>query len=218
MSLVPPESYLDPTTSLYDRSLLHAYPEWQPNFTYHGHNAYALMVSKYGNTTVTTASTADDAAAAAPTVVPTFDFVSIQLYESWSHADYNVSGAPPAQRQTAAQYLINWVPRVINGWFVDFSSDPASNWPSQNVSLAPSQLVIGLANGWAGGPAGGPAPKSILIMPEDAGTAYAALEAVGMAPRGFVFWDITDEGDVPPGQSQPLYLSAGINAFLKTRP
>jgi hypothetical protein len=28
VSMVPPESYLDPTTSEFDGSLLHSYPEW----------------------------------------------------------------------------------------------------------------------------------------------------------------------------------------------
>lgn len=201
VSLVPPESYLDPTTPLYDRSLLHAYPEWQPNFLYHGHNAYALLLVKYGNTSLGPGSAA----------VPTFDLVSIQLYESWSHADYNITAAPGSSRQTGAQYLAAWVPRVLAGWWVDFGSDPASGVPSQMVSVLPSQLVIGLANAWAGN------PKSLLIMPDQVGQAWTTLKAQGQLPRGTVFWTILNEGDVPYNQSEPLWYAAGINSFMHTR-
>lgn len=47
-----------------------AYPEWHPEFKYHGLNCYALLLAKYG--------TSGDQ--------PTFDLVDIQLYESWAHA------------------------------------------------------------------------------------------------------------------------------------
>ena len=57
----------------------------------------------------------------------------------------------------------------FSGWDVDFSEDPSVNWPSQKVSLLPSQFVVGLANGWADN------VRSVLIMPEQAGVAYAAL-------------------------------------------
>ena len=60
-----PESYLDSTTSEFNLSLLYYnYPEWKkefPNFTYHGRNAYAYLISKYS--------------------LDTFDFVSFQLYK-----------------------------------------------------------------------------------------------------------------------------------------
>ena len=70
--MTPPESYLDPTTSVFDLSLLHTYPEWketQPDFTYHGHNTYAYLLAKFANTTTTTNGISE--------TVPTFDFVAI---------------------------------------------------------------------------------------------------------------------------------------------
>ena len=45
------ESYLDPTHHTFDRSLLHAYPEWEPivpGFNYHGRNTYAYILDRYG--------------------------------------------------------------------------------------------------------------------------------------------------------------------------
>jgi len=62
VTLVPPESYFDVTTSSYDRSLTHPYPEpWHPEFLYHGRNVYTF-----------------------------FDLIDIQLYESYSHATYYI--------------------------------------------------------------------------------------------------------------------------------
>lgn len=198
VTLVPPESYLDPTTSTYDRSLLWPYPEWHSEFRYHGHNAYAMLLAKYATTQL-----------AGGASVPTYDLVAVQFYESWSHADYNLTAAPVVQ--TVAQYLSAWVPRIVNGWLVDFSADPPSNLPSQVVRVPASTLILGLANGWAG------VPKSVLMMPGDLGEAWAALAGVGCVPRGAMFWDIDDEGATPVNQSEPLFLARGLNAFLHTR-
>jgi len=83
--MAPPESYLDPFTSLYDRSLLHTYPEWEGiiDFAYHGANSYAPWLAKYGTTVMPDGSKVD-----------TFDLVMIQLYETYSHADYYITQAP----------------------------------------------------------------------------------------------------------------------------
>jgi len=59
--MAPPESYLDPTTSQYDGSLLHSYPEWDPivKFNYHGWNSYASFLAKYGTTVMNDGSEVD---------------------------------------------------------------------------------------------------------------------------------------------------------------
>ena len=69
VSMAPSESYLDPTTDEFSLSLLFNHPEWEkevPEFNYHGRNAYAYLLAKYS--------------------VDTFDFISIQLYEGYSHS------------------------------------------------------------------------------------------------------------------------------------
>ena len=202
VSLVPPESYLDPVTApTFNRSLLFSYDDgWQPSFKYHGRNAYALLLAKYGMTVAPGRGT-----------VNTFDLIMIQLYETFSHADYNITGAPPLARQNASEYLMNWVPRVLNGWFLDFAADATTGIPSQSVRVLPSQLVVGLANGWAGG------TKTVLMMPAAVGAAYTALQSRGTPFRGCVFWTIAEEGRVPVGQTEPLYMAQGLNAFLHTR-
>lgn len=219
VSMVPPESYLDPTTSKFDGSLLHSYPEWESSitFNYHGRNGYAYLLAKYGQTQVASSIevTNDEFKTVrklSSTHVETFDLISIQLYESWSHILYNVTAAPNATRQTSADYLINWVPQVLSGWYVDFAADPSySDFPSQHISISATAFCIGLANGWA-------EKKTILVMPEEAGAAYYALSEMGQAPRGFVFWAIESEGWIPPGQTAPLFMAAGLNEFLHTRP
>lgn len=147
------------------------------------------------------------------TVVDTFDIVTIQLYESYTHMLYNVTAAPSAALQTSSEYLTAWVPRVLQGWEVDFSSDPSFHYSSTKVGVRNTTLCIGIANGWADN------KKNILIMPDQLASAYAALAASGAgAPRGFAYWAIDNEGQVPYGHTQPLYMAAGLNSFLHTRP
>lgn len=120
VAMAPAESYLDPTTSLFDRSLLHTYSEWdkiQPDFAYHGHNTYAYLLAKYGQTTVsptTLAPTTVASTTAAPTTVDTFDFITVQLYEGYSHACYRIE----VLGNSAAVELVNFALRVAAGWEV----------------------------------------------------------------------------------------------------
>ena len=161
VAMAPAESYLDPTTHLFDLTLTHTYPEWdsfQPGFRYHGHNTYAYLLARYGATTLPlsspltelsvqglgecskgpqevsgagttttgdvgtgaksktvagalagaeteTATVTETVAAPVAEVVATFDFVTVQLYEGYSHAQYQtyVLGRP------ASQVVAEWV-------------------------------------------------------------------------------------------------------------
>jgi hypothetical protein len=203
VSIVPPESYLDPTTSLFDRSLTHAYPDgWQPNFRYHGHNAYAYLIAKFGQTVLLDTIAEQNA--------PTFDLILIQLYETYSHFDYNMTvlGQPPYD------YLTSWVQTVTDGWMVDFSNDPQVKLPSQKVTVASSQLLIGFANAWA------TSPRTAFASPEHIGVAFQQLVEMGkQPPRGVFFWCISSEGQIPSNGSskEPLFFASGSNAFLHTR-
>ena len=196
VTLVPCESYLDPTTSKFDSSLLWAYPEWHPEFKYHGHNGYAYLLSRYGTT---------------PGGAQTFDAVTIQLYESYAHASFNTTERVPPQ--TGSEYLEAWVPTLAAGWNVDFASAPEFGWPSMAVSVPAQQLVLGLGNGWAGGAD----HKSVLFMPDQLAAAWASLAARNLTMRGGTFWSIPQEGTVPPAGGSPLYLASALNAILHTR-
>ena len=197
VSMVPPESYLDPTTEAFDQSLLHAYPDgWQPNFTYHGHNAYAYLLSRYGET-----------AAPGRGRVPTFDVVLIQLYETYSHLTFNLTQLG----QGAADYLETWVPRVVRGWHVDFGSCGNVSWPSADVRVPAERLLVGFGNAWTGG------AKNAYVQPADIGDAHERLRRAGMAPRGYFFWSIPSEGDIPQRAAEPLFFAKGLNDFLHVR-
>ena len=167
VSLTPCESYLDVSTSAFDLVLTHAYTEW-PYFPYHGlrtgraprppdsrafsrrlaptvarpmslcgsscgftlwmpspctgHNAYALLVALYGDA---------------------FDLVTVQLYESWSHADYQIG----VLKMAVPAYLSWWVRAITTGWWVDFAAVPELAVAAQWVKVPLSKLVIGNANG-----------------------------------------------------------------------
>mmetsp|Transcript_6959 Transcript_6959/g.13295 ORF Transcript_6959/g.13295 Transcript_6959/m.13295 type:complete len:177 (+) Transcript_6959:1-531(+) len=147
--------------------------------------------------------------------LPTFDFISIQLYESYSHAVYNVSELD----MSPVAYLESFVQKVLSGWEVDYGliPTPPGHQLSQSgkgrITIPASQLIIGLANGWADG------TKALRVWPEEAAAAYSALGALSpsLQPRGFMFWDIADEGMVPRGASREMWMARGLNQFLHTR-
>eukprot|EP00298_Acanthocystis_sp_HF-20_P004963 c15262_g2_i1.p1 GENE.c15262_g2_i1~~c15262_g2_i1.p1 ORF type:complete len:397 (-),score=176.53 c15262_g2_i1:30-1172(-) len=186
VSLAPAESYFDVTTGLFDLSLTHPYPEWHSEFLYHGHNAYTYLWAKYQTA---------------------FDFVSVQFYESWSHADYQIS----MNLTSPSDYIQEWTENITKGWTVNFSDFEGCDIPTQVIKVDRNRLVVGLANGWTGG------GKAILIWPEDAGDAYLNLKLKQKEPKGFMFWNIRDEGDVVPGTNKTLWLTPGLNHFLNIR-
>ena len=211
------ESYLDPTRSHYDRSLLHQYEEWiptVPGFHYHGMNTYAYLIDRYG--TYNNIGSAPDGSSSM--LFDTFDFITIQLYEGYSHAEYNTTQLSAAtfnvtQNQLASDYITKFVRSVAKGWMIDYSRDVALKYPRQNrMSIPSSRIVIGLANGWAGD------GKFFLAYPEQLSLAYQALSDEDLQPRGFAFWDILDEGKCSPQKpSEPVWMAAGLNRFLHVR-
>ena len=229
VSLVPPESYLDVTTSAFDRRLDHAYTEWHQDFKYHGHNVYAYWLARYGRTAVaissaptaaaaaaTAAATATAAAAAAAAagdddqVVPTFDFVSLQFYESWAHAGYYIdqTGVP------ASEYLAWAAGAMQRGWMVDFSSDPSLKFASCPVAVPARQLVIGLSRGSSQAP--GQAGKSLFVWPRDVRAAFERMP-VEERPRGVMYWNINNDLETVNGTNATCDFASEFNAFLHVR-
>lgn len=189
VSMAPAESYLDPSTSEFSLSLLHDYPEYadfQPDFKYHGRNVYAYLLSKYNNC---------------------FDFITIQLYEGYSHALYNLFYT---KNISVSEYLHNLITNIKNGWMINYSSVPELMLESQPVSIEPRRIVIGLANGWAGD------GKFLLIYPEDLKKAYFYMKENDIIIRGFAFWNILDEGKVSVQNKEygPLWLARELNSII----
>jgi hypothetical protein len=219
MSLVPPQSYLDVSTDAFDLSLTHAYSNWHPEFKYHGRNAYALWLSKYGNTVLPAPTRAQHGAAgrhgtSSDDTVATFDFVSIQLYESWSAASYELTQAGVPM----STFLPTYVAALTKGWRVRFSAytpAPAAPplWNDSLVAVPPSQLVLGWSYGWQHG-------KGLFAWPEDIGHGYEAI-AEAARPRGMMYWNIVqNEGPGAIGVNgtrTKVDFAAGFNRFLHTR-
>lgn len=134
-TLSAPESYLDPFTSGFDRDLTHTYPEWREagvDFARHGRNCLAYVVAGYGDA---------------------FDLVSLQLYESYSHADFAIN----ERRLDPGGYLAQYMQRLSRGWRVDFSADralaivgAAGVLHARTVRVPRDKIVLGFANSWAG--------------------------------------------------------------------
>ena len=187
VTLVPPQSYFDVTRSAFDLSLLHGYPDFHPKFKYHGHNAYVLWYAKYGGGA-------------------TFDFIDVQLYESFSPANEAIYG----QNTPPAEYLVGLARAFSKGWTVDFGSDPAVKWPTQVVRVPPSQLVLGFSFGWSQG-------KSLFVDPKDFAKAWAALSPAER-PRGGMFWNIgMDGGKVNHTSNVSCNFAKEFNEFMHVR-
>ena len=130
VSMAPCESYLDPTSHSFDRSLTKTHSEWQPivpHFTYHGKNAYAYIVSRYGFTKI------EDQGSEGVHVhyVHTFDMIMIQLYESYSHANFELT----LNDKHPVQWLTEVIQRVSDGWLVQFSSDESVGYSDAIVKV-----------------------------------------------------------------------------------
>eukprot|EP00040_Diaphanoeca_grandis_P022546 m.121464 g.121464 ORF g.121464 m.121464 type:complete len:400 (+) comp28858_c0_seq2:46-1245(+) len=190
VAMAPAQSYLDSSTQQFSRRVdFPPHDSWQPQFFYHGRNLYAYLLAEYG--------------------VDTFDFISIQLYEGYSTANYGISEI----NIEPSVYLENFVESVASGWTVDFTSDPGTKHLGRYlIKFDRSKLVIGLANGWTSPPP----DKFLLIWPEDCGRAYVEMKRKSLEPRGFMFWNVADEGNIVEKTEPPraLWLARELRPYL----
>jgi hypothetical protein len=78
---------------------------------------------------------------------------------------------------------------------------PANPFHPRLLTVPPTHLVVGLANGWAGD------GKFPLFYPHHVAAAFDLLAAAGApTPRGCAFWNILDEGRTPPVLPSPPSL------------
>jgi len=181
VSMAPSQSYLDYETREFSMSLLHD-PTWKKGFRYHGRNVYAFIVAKYGETEVGHIE-------GERKMVRTFDFISIQLYEGWSRANQRIYG----EGKDVTEYLNDLIVSMEKGWEVEFSREKEAEMEDGVLKVPGDQLVIGLANGWAGPNDGG---KFMLVWPES----QIVYERLKVKPRGWMFWNLLDEGKVVEGK------------------
>eukprot|EP01126_Amoeba_proteus_P051282 TRINITY_DN6115_c0_g1_i4.p1 TRINITY_DN6115_c0_g1~~TRINITY_DN6115_c0_g1_i4.p1 ORF type:complete len:232 (-),score=29.99 TRINITY_DN6115_c0_g1_i4:208-903(-) len=188
VSMAPSQSYLDYEVDDFDRHLLHS-PSWKPGFNYHGKNVYSVLLTKYGYTRVPNPSDSNEFFS-----IPTFDFVSLQLYEGWSRAGCRIS----RDGLSITKYLNDLIVGMDKGWVVKFSEDIELG-VSENaiVSVPAERLVIGLANGWAGPTVD---DKFLLIWP----SRDIIFSELSLKPRGFMFWNLQDEGRMVNGRKYEM--------------
>lgn len=195
VSLAPPESYFTPATSEFNRTCL-ALPigGWHPEFRFAGRNAYAFLIAAYGQVP--------------GSQMATFDYVFLQLYESWSLTHMLV-----ARGEDVGDVLTKIMHGITTGWRVEFSADPSLGLSSRRVQLKASQVILGLANAWAARNATGPA---LFINPSALARAYARIPRP-LRPGGLGFWTIASEGDMAPngeGRAVPLEYARELGAIV----
>ena len=195
VSLVPAQSYFDPTANTFDYKLNASYNDWHPDFPYRGTNTYTPLVVKNSSL---------------------FDFVSVQFYESWSRCGQAIE----QQFQDPAQYLADFVRAVASGWTVDFGDvhQPLGLTGKHNVSLdVAEKLVLGFSTGSKMQNRG----KMIYVAPNDVRRAYLNL-APSHRFRGCMFWNTKlDSGPncyFFNGTNTPCALAKGYNAIFHVRP
>jgi len=188
--MAPPQSYLDfEGSGRFSRFVNLTDPErsWHPEFNYFGANVYAYLLERFGDS---------------------IDFVSIQLYESYSRAAMSVFDKESGISVTPAEYLQTFIEKAKNAtmtYIVQFEDDPQVEIPTRLVSLPLSKTVIGLANGWADNDN----RKTLYISPQQVKKAWRALQSNGSSlPRGFMFWTIEEEG------SNGVYFSRELSDIL----
>mmetsp|Transcript_15774 Transcript_15774/g.22533 ORF Transcript_15774/g.22533 Transcript_15774/m.22533 type:complete len:425 (+) Transcript_15774:51-1325(+) len=190
VSMAPAESYLDIPNSKFSRYVNLTYPDdnWHHEFSYHGASVYAYILAKWGDC---------------------IDFISVQFYESFSHAAYDIKKLGVAPHE----FLIAYIQRLFDslegeeGYFVNFEQDETCKLKNQFVSVPLNKLVFGFANGWTNCED----EKAIFFPTNDIKIAYNKLKVLGRAPRGFMFWVIEEEGN------GGLYYTPGLSDILKIR-
>lgn len=165
VSIVPPQSYLDTSETTFSYSLENTYSDFVPEFTYRGRNTYAPLVAWFD-----------------------YDFVDVQLYESWSRTGQALeqTGADPAH------YLLDLVRSLTHDYFVGgFPPELGLGNETLNLSIPLDKLVLGFSRGSPTTPSQAPG-KSPFISPSDVGRAWQMMG--DHAPRGCMLWNANLDG------------------------
>jgi chitinase len=187
VSLAPAESYLDYTTSEFSLSLLYNHNEWineVPNFNYHGRNTYAYLIKKYG--------------------IDVFDFISIQLYEGYTHTLYKYKRQGIKFGKILEEIIIN----LTKGYEVDFTKVKESGLNKEIITIPNEKIVIGLANAWAD-------KQFLFVNKDDLIEAFDYLKINNITCKGMMFWDLKDEGmiHINDDTKTPFYMAEVINSI-----
>ena len=188
VSMTPRESYLDPSTNEFSLSLInYSNSEWENIF---GDISYqGRNIYSY---------------LIAKYSMNTFDFISIQLYEDYSLSLYKFD----KQNKTFGEILDYLVGKLSSGYEVNFSMDKNSGLGNKIIKINQNKIVIGLANAWASN-------LFLFLNEENIIEGYKYLKEHKKNIKGFMFWNILSEGDIPLSDNAiekiPFYMSKIIN-------
>mmetsp|Transcript_1067 Transcript_1067/g.2307 ORF Transcript_1067/g.2307 Transcript_1067/m.2307 type:complete len:435 (-) Transcript_1067:84-1388(-) len=193
VSMAPAESYLDVLATDRKFSLdLNLFPtHWAKpdrhivkdhNFAHAGRQCYAYVIHRAG--------------------IDTFDWVSIQLYESFSRfvyestivAERDGDDTPTAQMDALRRRAV----AAFDGVDIELP-----NYGRVKVHVPPWKLVWGFANGWADG------TKVVRVDRRTLNRLFVRLKT-----RGVMFWTIEEEGSSGAGE-EDLYLARVISEALE---
>ncbi|KAI9333603.1 hypothetical protein BDR26DRAFT_868217 [Obelidium mucronatum] len=118
-----------------------------------------------------------------------FDLVIVQLYE----------GLDPANAVAAS------IRELLTPWKISLGENPDSD--TLTVRIKPSQLIVGLANGWADN-------QKFLFVEKN--SLRDAWRQTGGQFRGFGFWTIAEEGTRQHGR-EPIYLAKELKDIMSER-
>jgi len=139
-------------------------------FSHAGRQCYAYVLAKAG--------------------VDTFDWISIQLYESYSPFAHDLH----RRKLDPSEALMIRIRRLIQGYTVtdlplELSASSSSS-SEYEVKIPPTKLVVGIANGWADG------LKACKVEPYMVQSAYeSTISEYGEGFLGVMFWTIEEEGN-----------------------
>ena len=122
VAMAPMESYLDIGKESFSRYVNLPYDDdWHPEFTYHGANVYAYILTKWQDS---------------------IDLISIQFYESYSHAAYSINHLGKSASDWLTEYLI-YLKSNGEGFYVNFGTDHDVRLGRMFVNVPINKLVVG---------------------------------------------------------------------------
>ena len=188
VSMAPAESYLDVLAPDHQFSLdLNLFPRWwekpdrqvvqAEDFSHAGRQCYAYVLHRAGTNS--------------------FDWVSLQLYESFSRFVYEATVVAERDGENVISAQMDAMRRRAVAAFDGFDVE-LPKYGKVRIQVPPWKLVFGFANGWADG------IKVVKVERRALNRLFVRLKTAGV-----MFWTIDEEGN------NGLYLAKEVNEAIE---
>lgn len=188
VSMAPAESYLDVLAPDHQFSLdLNLFPRWwekpdrqavqAENFSHAGRQCYAYVLHRAGTNS--------------------FDWISLQLYESFSRFAYETTVLAERDGENVISAQMDAMRRRAVAAFDGFDVE-LPKYGEVRIQVPPWKLVFGFANGWADG------IKVVKVERRALNRLFVRLKTAGV-----MFWTIDEEGN------DGLYLAKEVNEAIE---